>query len=105
MSDQVTNPLHSMLSDLYKELQGDAATMSGPLSKAAGIMAGGTGGCWEGPAATSWAAELTYHSGGCATQVTRMLDAVQAELRTVPAQVSTQEAQNIAKLLAMGAYG
>jgi hypothetical protein len=80
--------------------------MSTPLKKSVEIMAGGTGDCWTGHTAQSWADELTHYSGDCATQVSNMLDAVYSLMQLVPQKVtpqqaSMQQASMIAKMMIM----
>jgi hypothetical protein len=98
-TSMVTNPMHEALSQLYSKLQGDAAAMSDALKPANQQMA--AGGAWVGPAAKSWGSQLDGHSGDCAAQVNAMLADVSQALAAEPAQVTTTEAQEKAKLMSM----
>jgi uncharacterized protein YukE len=95
----VPNPMHEALSQLYAQLQGDAATLSNALKPANQQMAGG--GTWVGPAAQSWGSQLDGHSSDCATQVNAMLADVAQALAAQPAQVTLTEAQDQSKLMMM----
>jgi hypothetical protein len=95
----VPNPMHEALARLYSKLQGDAATMSNALKPANQQMA--AGGTWVGTPAKSWGSQLDGHSGDCATQVNAMLADVSQALAAEPAQVTTTEAQEKAKLMSM----
>ena len=105
MSNLVPNPLYEDLSDLYTQLQGDASTLSTPLKPAVQMMAGGTGDCWTGPQAESWASELSSRSDNCGRQVNNMLDAVSAAMASTPKEVTQAQAAGIGKMLQMESYG
>lgn len=101
MSSLVPNPMYQALSDLYTQLQKDAATMAGPMKWSDQTMAGGSGGCWTGSAARAWASQLSGYSADCAAQVSNMLDEVASTMAATQQQVTQQQAQNIAKMMAM----
>jgi hypothetical protein len=98
-TDLVTNPMHAALSQLYAQLQGDAATMSNALKAANQQMA--AGGTWVGTTAQSWGTQLDGYSRDCTTQVNAMLADVAQALQAEPAQVTPQEAQQKAKFMSM----
>jgi hypothetical protein len=95
----VPNPMHEALSQLYAQLQGDAATLSNALKPANQQMAGGD--AWVGQAAQSWGSQLDGHSSDCATQVNAMLADVAQALAAQPAQVTVTEAEEKSKLMMM----
>ena len=105
MSNLVPNPMYEDLSDLYSQLESDAATLSSPLKSAAQTMAGGTGDCWTGPQAQTWAGQLSGHSEDCARQVRNMLNDISAAMASIPQKVTAQEAQGIAKGMALESEG
>ena len=95
----VSNPMHQALSRLYSQLQGDADTMKNALKPANQQMS--AKGTWLGPAADAWGSQLDGHASDCATQVNAMLSEVESALSAEPAQVTVQEAQQKAKVMAM----
>jgi hypothetical protein len=101
MSSLVPNPMYQALSDLYAQLQNDAAAMAGPMKWSDQAMTGGSGGCWTGAAARAWASQLAGYSADCAAQVSNMLDEVASTMAAAQQQVTQQQAQSIAKLMAM----
>jgi uncharacterized protein YukE len=102
-TSMVPNPMYEALSQLYSQLQGDAATLSNALKPADQQMA--AGGTWLGTAAKSWGSQLDGHSGDCATQVNAMLADISQALAAEPAQVTLTEAQEKAKMMSMMARG
>jgi hypothetical protein len=105
MTDMVSNPMYTALSQLYTQLQQDAPTMSNALKPADQQMAGGQGQVWVGPAARSWGSDLSGYSSDCGTQVTSMLDAVQQAMQAQPQHVTETEAAGIAKQMGLIASG
>ncbi len=105
MSNLVPNPLYEDLSELYRQLQQDEPAMSTPMKWSVETMAGGSGDCWTGPAAQGWASELSGYSSDCATQVSNMLSEISSMMKSIPQQVTEQEAQGFARMLAMEARG
>lgn len=98
-TDLVPNPMHQALSKLYTQLQQDADTMKNALKPANQQMS--AKGTWLGPAADAWGSQLNGYASDCVTQVNAMLSEVESALSAEPAQVTAQEAQQKAKIMAM----
>ena len=95
----VPNPMHQALSKLYAQLQQDADTMKNALKPANQQMS--AKGTWVGPAADAWGSQLNGYASDSVTQVNAMLSEVESALSAEPAQVTMQEAQQKAKIMAM----
>jgi len=95
----VPNPMHQALSKLYARLQQDADTMKNALKPANQQMS--AKGTWVGPAADAWGSQLNGYASDSVTQVNAMLSEVESALSAEPAQVTVQEAQQKAKMMAM----
>ena len=98
-TDLVPNPMHQALSKLYTQLQQDADTMKNALKPANQQMS--AKGTWLGPAADAWGSQLNGYASDSVTQVNAMLSEVESALSAEPAQVTLQEAQQKAKIMAM----
>lgn len=93
----VPNPMYVELSKLYSSLQRDAATLTNALKPANQQMAAWQ--TWVGPTAQAWGSQLDGYARDCGTQVNAMLADVEQAMRSEPAQVTPEVAQQKTRTL------
>lgn len=98
MSNDVPSPLYQALSELYRRIQQDQATMANALKDTCQRM--GAGSTWVGYAADAWNSDLTGHSGDLASSISATVAEVASALASTSPTCSPAQANTERRILA-----